>query len=171
MPPESKSESVPLTLRRAILRDSEPVGRLIESVIAELGFDMADEGEVYDWRAVLANFEDSPDQRFWVLEAAEDSSGGLGIVGTVSLKRHDAESAVLGRLYLAVGYRGQGLGRLLAETVLQEARALGYARIVLETHRSLEAGNRLYHALGFEEIPPYSGHPLHYTDVAYALML
>ena len=54
---------------------------------------------------------------------------------------------------------------------MDEARALGYARVVLETHRSLEAGNRLYTALGFTEIPPYSGHPLHYTDVAYERLL
>jgi ribosomal protein S18 acetylase RimI-like enzyme len=52
--------------------------------------------------------------------------------------------------------RGAGLGRALAEYAIAEARAKGYDRVRLDTHRtSMAAAIVLYRNLGFVEIPPY----------------
>jgi GNAT superfamily N-acetyltransferase len=65
------------------------------------------------------------------------------------------------RLYVRPHYRGIGLGRALAERVIQEARDIGYDRIRLDTIPSLmDAAVAMYRAMGFEAIPPYCENPI-----------
>ena len=52
------------------------------------------------------------------------------------------------------------LGRRLAESALETARALGYARIRLDTLPEMQAAQRLYESLGFRDITPYYGQPI-----------
>ncbi len=59
------------------------------------------------------------------------------------------------RLYLRPGFRGGKLGKQLAERVLQEARALGYQRLRLDTHPpTMQAAVKMYRKLGFQEVSP-----------------
>jgi ribosomal protein S18 acetylase RimI-like enzyme len=66
----------------------------------------------------------------------------------------------LKRVYVRTAYRGTGLGRLLTETALQTARALGYARIRLDTLPPMAAAQRLYESLGFQDIQAYYDNPV-----------
>ena len=77
-------------------------------------------------------------------------------VGVVGLKPLAAGIAEIKRLYVAPEMRGKGLGRALAERAITAARAKGYERLRLDTHRpSMAAAIALYRNLGFVEIPPY----------------
>lgn len=49
---------------------------------------------------------------------------------------------------------------MLVARVLDEARAIGYRRIVLDTLPSMTRAQAMYLALGFEEIPPYRPNPV-----------
>ena len=72
------------------------------------------------------------------------------------------------RLYVRKAFRGFGLGRQLAEAVLETARRLGYACVLLDTLNDMEAARALYEELGFQEIPPYYHNPIagaHYLKV------
>jgi len=72
------------------------------------------------------------------------------------------------RLYVRKAFRGFGLGRQLAEAMLDVARQAGYACVLLDTLDGMESARALYADLGFEEIPPYYHNPLegsHYLKV------
>jgi GNAT superfamily N-acetyltransferase len=64
------------------------------------------------------------------------------------------------RLFVRPAYRGFGLGRALAQALLDEARRAGYSSMLLDTLDDMEAARDLYTTLGFEEIPPYYYNPI-----------
>ena len=77
-------------------------------------------------------------------------------------------AAEMKRLYVRKAFRGFGLGRQLAEAILDVARQAGYACVLLDTLDDMEAARALYVELGFEEIPPYYHNPIpgaHYLKV------
>ena len=72
------------------------------------------------------------------------------------------------RLYVRPAFRRLGLGRQLAEAILDAARQCGYSCVLLDTLDEMETARALYEDLGFEEIPPYYHNPLsgaHYLKV------
>ena len=72
------------------------------------------------------------------------------------------------RLFVRKAFRGFGLGRQLAEAMLDAARQAGYACVLLDTLDEMESARALYADLGFEEIPPYYHNPIagaHYLKV------
>jgi len=62
------------------------------------------------------------------------------------------------RLFVRPAFRGRGIGRALAQAIVEQARQIGYKRIRLDT--VLEPAKSLYRSLGFREIPPYQHVPI-----------
>jgi putative acetyltransferase len=77
-------------------------------------------------------------------------------------------AAEMKRLYVRKAFRRFGLGRQLAEAVLDGARMAGYHSVLLDTLDDMESARALYAELGFEDIPPYYHNPIpgaHYLKV------
>jgi putative acetyltransferase len=65
------------------------------------------------------------------------------------------------RLYLRPQFRGKGLGRALADSIIAEARQIGYQRIRLDTVEPvMKDAVAMYRKIGFEEIAPYRANPM-----------
>lgn len=69
-------------------------------------------------------------------------------------------AAEMKRLFVRKAFRRFGLGRQLAETVLDAARMAGYRSVLLDTLDDMESARALYAELGFTEIPPYYHNPI-----------
>jgi putative acetyltransferase len=70
--------------------------------------------------------------------------------GCVALRCVDARRAEPKRLYVRPAFRGYGLGRVLLEWVMNEARAAGYAELVGDTMPVMKDALALYDRMGFE---------------------
>ena len=71
-----------------------------------------------------------------------------------------ANAAEMKRLYVRPGFRGLGLGRQLAEAIIDAARSAGYGCVLLDTLDDMESARALYEDLGFVEVPPYYHNPI-----------
>jgi putative acetyltransferase len=84
---------------------------------------------------------------------------GDRVVGTGAVRRLDAQTCELKRMWFLPEYRGQGQGTKMCERLFEFARATGYKRIRLDTSPLLLAANKLYQRLGFQPIERYNDGP------------
>lgn len=86
-------------------------------------------------------------------------------VGCAAFYRMVEGVCELKRLYVVPQMQGRGIGRLLFDRALEEAKARGYHTLRLDSFRWMEAAGRMYLRAGFVEIPPYNHNP--YPGVYY----
>ncbi|MDQ5896708.1 MAG: hypothetical protein QG612_794 [Pseudomonadota bacterium] len=80
----------------------------------------------------------------------------------------DPNACEMKRLFVRRPFRRFGLGRLLAEALIEAGRQSGYSSMLLDTLDDMEAARELYASLGFVEVPPYYFNPVpgaHYLRV------
>jgi GNAT superfamily N-acetyltransferase len=77
------------------------------------------------------------------------------IAGVGCLKQLEKDIAEIQRMYVPPRFRGKGIGRAIADRLIEDARSMGYRRLKLESLEFLKAAHALYRLVGFHEIDPY----------------
>ena len=141
---------MPFTITDAITDgDIETVRRLFRAYAESLPFSLAFQGFAAEFAGLPEPYV--PPGGCLLLACRDGAAAGM-----IALKPLASGIAEIKRLYVVPEARGLGLGKGLAERAIAEARAKGYERVRLDTHRpSMGAAIALYLGLGFTEIPPY----------------
>lgn len=82
-------------------------------------------------------------------------------VGSGALRRRDASTVEIKRMYVAPRARRQGVARRLLAWLEAAARSAGYERVVLETGDQQPEALELYRRAGYSPIEPYGHYKCH----------
>ena len=136
-----------LDATRAILRE----------YAATLGVDLGFQGFEAELAALPGAY--APPGGELLLAYVQDRLAGCGALRPL-LDVDDANACEMKRLYVRPEFRGLGLGRMLAQTLVDRARQAGYSVMLLDTLDDMAAARELYGSLGFTETDPYYFNPI-----------
>lgn len=141
----------PYTIGAVITADDlRATARLFEAYARSLPIDLG----YQDFAAELASLPGKYAPPGGALLLARGTAGQA--LGCVGLRPLEAEGCCeMKRLYIDPEARGTGLGRALAQAVVQQARAVGYRQLRLDTLATMTAAIGLYRQMGFIDIAPY----------------
>ena len=156
-----------ITLRSALSnRDIEQAREIIAEYIDSLGLDLSFQNVEEELADLKAHYV-LPDQGLLLLAFVDNQLAGCAALRPLVSSDY-INACEVKRLYVRPVFRGLGLGLELAEALIEYARTIGYAALLLDTFDEQEMERELYQSLHFEEIPPYYYNPLpgaHYLKV------
>lgn len=127
--------------------------RLFREYEAWLGLDLCFQGFEDELKNLPGQYA-PPEGRLFLADFKKE------LAGCIALKKLDEGVCEMKRLYLRQNAREAGLGNLLIERLLEEARAIGYSKMRLDTYPSKMAkAVKLYKSHGFKEIQAYYSNP------------
>jgi ribosomal protein S18 acetylase RimI-like enzyme len=129
------------------------IRKLFEEYAESLGFDLSFQN--FDEELAKLPGEYAPPTGCLLLAMNLDEAAGC-----VALRRIDEGVCEMKRLYVRQQFRGKGIGRLLAQKVIERAKKNGYKQMRLDTAPTMNAARGLYKSLEFKEIGAYRYNPL-----------
>jgi len=134
-------------------KDIESTKNLLTEYNNSLGFDL----DFQDFEEELVNLPGEYNPPIGCLLLAEYENQPAGCI---ALRPLSDEICEMKRLYVRPQFRGLGIGRALAEAIIEQARKIGYTLMRLDTVPSMEIARALYMSLGFKQISPYRHNPI-----------
>ncbi|MEU9236433.1 GNAT family N-acetyltransferase [Streptomyces subrutilus] len=101
-----------------------------------------------------------PGVTFWSVLDGDAGDAGDAVVGCGALKRLDAEHAELKSMRTSPALKRSGIASRLLEHIITEARAMGFARLSLETGSAefFLPARKLYEKFGFVPCEPFAAY-------------
>ena len=82
-------------------------------------------------------------------------------IGSIGIRKLNETDCELKRMFVLSAYRRLKLGTTLLEKIIDEAKKMGYKKILLDTISDMTAAIALYKKIGFIERGPYSDEKWH----------
>lgn len=145
--------------------DTEMVRDLFVDYQRDLGIDLCFQGFEQELQTLPGDY-DAPSGAL-LLATVDDAPAGCCALRALPTSDH-LNACEMKRLFVRRAFRGFGLGRLMVERILMQARLCGYNSMLLDTLSDMEAARALYQEAGFVEIAPYYHNPIagaHYLKV------
>lgn len=95
-----------------------------------------------------------PDGRLYLAYYEEELAGCIG------LRKIDDKNCEMKRLYVRSKFRGKHIGNQLIQKIIEDAKAIGYSYMLLDTLPFLESAVHIYKKFGFYEIESYNNSPM-----------
>lgn len=143
----------------------EPAREILREYAASLAVDLCFQNFDAELAALPGDYAAPSGQL--LLAYVGDALAGCGAMRALADVDY-ANACEMKRLFVRPAFRRFGLGRALAEALLDEARRAGYSVMLLDTLDDMESARALYEDLGFAEVPPYYHNPIagsHYLKV------
>ncbi len=147
------------TIRHATADDGRPVRRFVFDILNEYHVAADPDDSDQDVMAFGAPAEG-------VVQLVAEVEGEP--IGSAILTPYSDTEIKLSKLFLKPEFRSRGLGREMLERSVDEARALGYARISLGTRALYVEAVRLYERSGWQrgpDLPPPGPDRYYYLDL------
>lgn len=142
-----------VTIRQAQFpQDSEAVLDIWREFVASPSVSLDYQGNEQEFANLPGKYA-LPEGRILLADA------GPRIAGCIALRKVTLAICEMKKLYVRPFARGAGLGRMLAERLIAEARAAGYAEMRLDVLAEFGAAQQLYASLGFEPAEAVSYNP------------
>jgi len=158
--PESSVSSVPPVVRDLLLAQAESPAQIAQArdlfleYAQSLGFSLCFQNFDQELADLPGDYA-PPEGRLLLAEYQGQ------LAGCIALHRLEPQICEMKRLYVRPQFRGKGLGRLLAERVITDARSIAYHRMRLDTVEPvMKDAVAMYRKLGFKEIAPYCANPI-----------
>lgn len=144
-----------MTIIRAITAEHlNAAKQLFQEYAAETGIDFSFQDLNHELETLPGDYQESKGGSLLIaLNEAE-------AIGCVALHRLQNTTCEMKRLYVKPAWKGRGLGRELARTIIREAIEMEYRVMRLDTLASMNPAVSLYRSLGFYPIDPYYHNPL-----------
>ncbi|MBO7252131.1 MAG: GNAT family N-acetyltransferase [Oscillospiraceae bacterium] len=82
------------------------------------------------------------------------------LAGCVAMRQLDEQHCEMKRLYVRLVFRGIGIGDMLVDTLIADAKRHGYKAMLLDTFTFLDRAIEMYRKRGFYEIGQYTANPM-----------
>ena len=147
-----------IRIRNILPADNNALAKVIRDTMAEFGVNRPN--TVYDDPTTDHLYElfQKKGAMYNIAEIDGVIAGGAGVYPTDGLPEATCE---LVKMYLKPEARGQGLGRLLIEKCISQAKELGYKNIYLESMPELKKALSVYAKFGFEYLKGPMGNSGH----------
>ena len=113
--------------------------------------------EIQNYSEEVENLENKyglPAGRLYLAYCDEELAGCIG------LRKIDSQNCEMKRLYVRPKFRGQKIGNLLVEKIINDAKKIGYSHMLLDTLPFLKSAIHMYKKYGFYEINSYNDSPM-----------
>jgi putative acetyltransferase len=141
-------------IQAALAEEINCARALFEEYAASLGIDLCFQSFDKELTELPGKYAPPSGRLFLALQGAQ-------VAGCVALREIDEGVCEMKRLYVRSEFRGTGLGRTLAETIISTAREIGYRRMRLDTlPGKMDRAIAMYRSFGFKEIEPYYDNPV-----------